>query len=306
MFEDLRNRPDQLIPLVILMGLVLIVLWSYWNTLTWVAGFWEDPLYSHGWLVPLFTLVLLWIRGKPVDPVTLGASWFIGLTFFVVGLGMRLAAWQYGMETLGTISWAFAIPGLFLLVLIFMFRRDQFEPATMDGRWCGLALIGASLGLRLLATHYSMETIDSYSLVPAIAGVFLLVGGWQLIRWAGPPILFLVFMFPLPSVLKTSILGRLQGWATGASTYALQTLGIAAIRDGNRISIGDLELGVVDACAGLRMTTIFFALAVAIALVAKRPWWDRLIILISAIPIALTVNIVRVTVTGMLYMTAGD
>ncbi|MFV2068738.1 MAG: archaeosortase/exosortase family protein, partial [Pirellulales bacterium] len=49
-----------------------------------------------------------------------------------------------------------------------------------------------------------------------------------------------------------------------------------------------------------------FALAVLIALVAKRPWWDRLIILISAIPIALTVNIVRVTVTGMLYMTAGD
>jgi len=246
MLTDLRKRPDQLIPLVTLVGLVLVVIWSYWNTLSWVAGFWEDPLYSHGWLVPLFTLALLWMR------------------------------------------------------------REPFEPGAIGARWCGLALIGASLGLRLWATHNAMETVDSISLVPTIAGVFLLVGGWRLIRWAGPAILFLVFMFPLPIVLRTNILGRLQRVATVASTYALQTLGVPAIRDGNRISIGDLQLGVVDACAGLRMATIFVALCVAIVLIVKRPWWDRLIILLSAIPIALAVNIVRVTVTGLLYMTAGN
>lgn len=246
MFADLRQRPDQWIPLTILIALLAVVIWSYWNTLVWVAGFWEDPLYSHGWLVPLFTLALLWLR------------------------------------------------------------REPFVAASNVARWCGLALIGATLGLRLLATHYAWETIDAFSLVPAIAGVFLLVGGWQLIRWAGPAILFLVFMFPLPIVLRTNILGRLQRVATVASTYALQTLGVPAIRDGNRISIGDLQLGVVDACAGLRMATIFFALAVAIALVVKRPWWDRLIVLLSAIPIALAVNVVRVTVTGLLYKMAGE
>jgi exosortase len=125
-------------------------------------------------------------------------------------------------------------------------------------------------------------------------------------RWAGPAILFLVFMFPLPTILKENILGWLQLKASAASTYLLQTMGIMAYHEGNRISIGDLQLGVVDACAGLRMATIFFALAVAIVLVVERPWWDRLVILLSAIPIALAVNVVRVTVTGILYMLAGD
>jgi len=244
--SSLRDRPDQLYPLATLIVLLLVLIWSYWNTLAWAAGFWDDPLYSHGWLVPIFTVVLLWMR------------------------------------------------------------RQSFDTATSVSRWCGLALLGAALGLRLVATHYSLVVVDAFSFVPCVAGLFLLVGGWRLIRWAGPAIIFLVFMFPLPSVLKSNILGRLQDVATRCSTYVIQTLGIAAHREGNVIFIGDLQLGVVDACSGLRMATIFMALAIAIVLVVERPWWDRLIVLLSAIPIAIIVNIVRVTVTGMLYKAAGD
>ncbi|OHB75320.1 MAG: hypothetical protein A2W31_02515 [Planctomycetes bacterium RBG_16_64_10] len=245
-YGELRRRPDQLRPLLLLIGLVLVLCWSYWNALTWVAGFWDDPLYSHGYLVPLFTLVLLWMR------------------------------------------------------------REPFAPVTAAARWYGLGLLALGLGARMVAAHFSFIVVDAITLVPSLLGVFLLVGGWHLIRWAGPAILFLVFMFPLPNVLRDSILGNLQLLATAASTYVMQTLGIPAYREGNRIAIGDLQLGVVDACSGLRMATIFFALAVAIVLVVKRPWWDRLVILLSAIPIALAVNVVRVTVTGILYMLAED
>ena len=64
-------------------------------------------------------------------------------------------------------------------------------------------------------------------------------------------------------------------------------------------------MGVVEACSGLRMLTIFLALAVAITLVTERPLWERCVIVLSAIPIALTANIVRITVTGILYLTVG-
>jgi exosortase/archaeosortase family protein len=53
------------------------------------------------------------------------------------------------------------------------------------------------------------------------------------------------------------------------------------------------------------MLTIFLALAVAITLVTSRPWWERLIIVASAVPIALLVNIIRITVTGILHLTVG-
>ena len=82
--------------------------------------------------------------------------------------------------------------------------------------------------------------------VPCVAGIVLVVGGWPLFRWAGPAVLFLIFMFPLPWSWEKAVLSPLQSLATQASTYALQTLGIAAHNEGNRICIEDLNLGVVD------------------------------------------------------------
>jgi len=64
-------------------------------------------------------------------------------------------------------------------------------------------------------------------------------------------------------------------------------------------------MGVVEACSGLRMLTIFGALAVAITLVTDRPMWERFVIAFSAIPIALLVNTIRITVTGILHLTVG-
>jgi len=104
------------------------------------------------------------------------------------------------------------------------------------------------------------------------------------------------------------VLGRLQRMASISSTVVLQTLGVSAFRQGNLISIPGMStpLTVADACSGLRMATIFGALAVAMGVVIERPWWDKFVILLSAIPIALIVNIVRITATGLLYMAAGQ
>ena len=72
-------------------------------------------------------------------------------------------------------------------------------------------------------------------------------------------------------------------------------MGVAAFRQGNLISVPGADLNIADACSGLRMLTIFLALAVAMVFLVERPWWDKLIILLSAVPIALIVNIIRIT-----------
>jgi exosortase len=82
----------------------------------------------------------------------------------------------------------------------------------------------------------------------------------------------------------------------------MQTFGIEVYHDGNVIHLEQMDMNVVDACSGLRMLTIFLALSVAIAMiVTTRPWWERLIIVVSAVPVALLVNVIRITITGMLY-----
>lgn len=185
-------------------------------------------------------------------------------------------------------------------------RRQAVLPATTRERLAGLAILAASLAVRLVAAWYRIVTIDMYTLVPALVGVVLLIGGLPMLCWAGPPVAFLIFMYPLPDEATRYLLGPLQTVATIASTYLLQVLGFEAFREGNQIVLGDSRLGVVDACSGLRMLTIFVALTVGWVLVDRTAWWERLAIVASAVPIALAVNVVRITATGMMVTVNED
>jgi exosortase len=239
------NDPSQRVPMITLAVLTALLVLAYLDMFALTSASWEDPLYSHGYIVPLFALGLLWMRWQPFRPVPAGE------------------------------------------------------------RWLGLAILVGALSIRLFAVQANMNPLDRYSFLVAISGLFLMVGGWHTLRWAGPAIGFLFFMYPLPSILEQGVLWRLQTVASMASTFLLQTMGVAAFRQGNLITISGMDLFVADACSGLRMVTIFSALAVAMIFLIERPWWDKFMIILSAIPIALIVNIIRITVTGLLYLAVG-
>ena len=61
-------------------------------------------------------------------------------------------------------------------------------------------------------------------------------------------------------------------------------------------------LDVADACSGMRLVMAFVALGVAMAYLLLRPIWQRLVLLASTLPIAILCNIVRVTITGFIYI----
>jgi exosortase len=98
----------------------------------------------------------------------------------------------------------------------------------------------------------------------------------------------------------------LQQVATRASSYALVTLGLPAIAEGSVIILNDVEIGVVGACSGLRMLVVFFAIATGVALLIRRAWWERLVLVASAIPIAIAANVARIVVTGLLYQVVSN
>src|SRR5262249_17465649 len=153
---------------------------------------------------------------------------------------------------------------------------------------------GAGIGLRLVGVKYNFAYLEPLSLLPCLASLCLLLGGVTALRWSWPAIAFLFFMIPLPHNLSLSLAGPLQRIATEASTFALQVLGRPALAEGNVILLNDVELNIVEACSGLRMLVIFFALATAVVLVIQRPLWEKLLIVGSAVPIALATNILRI------------
>jgi exosortase len=222
------------------------LLWAHWPALGEMVGRWgHDSRYSHGYLVPLFALFLLWSRRG------------------------RLAAG----------------PG---------------RPS-----WWGLAGLAGGLALHFAGTYLYFDWLAGVALLPCLAGACLLLGGRPALRWAWPAIAFLVFMVPLPFRVETALAHPLQRVATLVSTYALQTFGFVAFAEGNVIRMGTVRLGVVEACSGLSMLLIFFAVSTAVAVLVPR-LLDKALLFASAVPIALAANITRITVTGVLHKTVGS
>jgi exosortase len=222
-------------------------LWAYWTTLLETAERWfEQPEYSHGYLVPLFSLYLLWRR------------------------------------------------------------RSKLSGAPLSPSWWGIAVLVAGIACRAGGVRYFYGYFDAVSLLICLAGMALVVGGRNMLRWSWPAILFLGFMVPLPYRLHIALSGQLQDIATNVSTYLLQTLGVPAVAEGRIILINDTKVGVVEACNGLGMLFTFLAIATAVAMLLKDGWVRKAFVIVSAAPIAVLANVIRITVTCVLYDASFD
>jgi exosortase len=230
---------------------------------------------------------------------------------FLAGLGATV--WAF-WTTLGEVAqrWAhdpqyshgYLVPGFAVLLLALRWRRLDRTAAAPS--WWGLPVLLAAVAARLVGTRFSLDWLESVALLPCAAGVCLASGGRAAWRWAWPAVLFLFFMIPLPHRVAVAAAEPLQHLATVASCYALQTLSLPAVPEGNVILLNDARIGIVEACSGLRMLVVFFALSTGVALVIRRPLWERLVLVGSAVPIALFSNLVRITATGVLHETAGS
>jgi exosortase len=227
------------------------------------------------------------------------------LAAFLWAFTSTLADLAQAWQTNDQYSHGFLVPG-FAVVLLWL-RRDKLDrAAARPGLAIGSLLLALGLGLRLAGVYWYYLWFDTIAIVPCVAGLFWLLGGWAAWRWAWPAILYLVFMIPLPYRLSTALSAPLQSLATTTSTFLMQTIGLPALSEGNVINLNEARLNVIEACSGLRMLVVFVALSVAMALLTRRPLLDKLILLVSAFPIAVVSNITRITATGILHETTNS
>jgi exosortase len=158
----------------------------------------------------------------------------------------------------------------------------------------------------LLALRYELyernEQWVEAATIPLIVGsTVLAIGGAGLLRWALPGLLYLSFILPLPPSFDSMLSGPLQTVATLGAVSVLQAVGTPVLADGNIIVIGTQQLEVAEACRGLSMLLAFAALITAMVILVKRPLWERAVLLVSIIPIALLCNITRIAATAIVY-----
>lgn len=188
----------------------------------------------------------------------------------------------------------------FALVLLWA-RRDLISGVGTPSVAWALACFVVAGAMKWAGGYYLIRHLDGLSIVPCLCGVALLLGGWKALRWAWPSIVYLLFMLPLPGFAAVAFSRVLQRIGTIASTYVIQTIGIPAVSQGNVISLENTQIGVVDACSGLRMIMLFAAVCTGAAFLSRRGTIFRVALIVSAVPIAILANIARITVTAVLY-----
>jgi exosortase len=118
---------------------------------------------------------------------------------------------------------------------------------------------------------------------------------------AWPAIAFLVFLLPLPQLLDRAAAAPLQSLATDGSVALLKLSGLWVVAEGNVIYVGKQPLEVATACNGLSMLMCLSATVAAAVALVPMAGWLRAILLISAPPIALACNILRIAATAWCY-----
>jgi len=193
-----------------------------------------------------------------------------------------------------------------LIALFLVWReRKTLRKCMLRPCWLGIALLILAQAARFYGLLFMYESGVRYSMVLTLAGLVLMVAGWQVFRNVSWILLFLFLMFPLPGRIHNLINGPLQKMSTTGSVFILEAFGVRVRQQGNIVMLNEnTPMAVVEACSGLRMLIAFVIVAAFIAYMVNRSRRRKAVLLLSSIPVAVMCNILRLCVTAVLFLLA--
>jgi exosortase len=246
-----------------------------------------------------------WAEVSPEAWIRIAVLAGLFVWFFADDLWGILHRWIYD----STWSHGFLIPAFSLYFL--HRKKDEILSQSFSPNWtAGLILFVLCLAAYPLnVVQFKFAYGRAVLMVMTLASIVFFLGGARLIKYTWLPVAYLFFAVPLPERLYAQITIPLRKMAAEVSVVVLNLIpDLQATASGVVIDVlykGKVlepALDVAEACSGMRLLMAFVALGVAMAYLHDRPVWQRLVLLASTIPIALLCNVIRVTVTGLIYI----
>jgi exosortase len=233
-----------------------------------------------------------------------------GLGFGMILAGMALLYAPvmkylvYDWIHLPDFSHGFIIP---LISLYFLYgKREALFSARINGAWSGLGWMVLGIFLLLLGNLATEYFIMRVSLLVMLGGLILFFFGKETLKIVSFPLFYLIFMIPIPSIILDRVTFPLQLFASKMASESLQLIGIPVLREGNIIQLANTTLEVAEACSGIRSLISLLALSIAFAYLSQQGMVNRILLVISTLPIAILANVMRVSGTGILAHYYGD
>ena len=179
-------------------------------------------------------------------------------------------------------------------------RWEQLQKLPPQPHLLGIPLLMLGVAILVIGSVGAELFAQRLSFIVVIAGLALLIFGKRILMTLSLPLVFLLFMIPLPAIVVNTIAFPLQIFAAQTASFCLFNLGIPVLREGNLISLAGSTLEVAEACSGLRSLVALLALGTVYGYFSQRQMWKRWALVLLSIPIAILANAFRVTGTGLL------
>jgi len=157
--------------------------------------------------------------------------------------------------------------------------------------WALFQLLGGVIGAEIFLARTSFVIL--------LGGIILFLLGWKWLKAVAFPWLFLLTGIPLPAIIFNEIAFPLQLLASSVATALLRACNVPLLREGNVITLASIQLEVAEACSGIRSLVTLITLALVYGYFMEKNLTRRVIIVLSAIPIAIVANAFRIFGTGI-------
>jgi len=193
------------------------------------------------------------------------------------------------------------------LFLMWRSRRALTAPAEHPQSASGGIVLAVGLLSYLLGRSQDIPILEVGSQIPVMMGVLLIASGWRALHDAWFPVLFLLFMVPLPGILVDSLTLPLKHSVSVVAEQLLYGAGYPVARNGVVLTVGPYELLVADACSGLHSLFSLSALGLLyLHLVRHTSWIRNAVLALGILPIGFTANLLRVLVLVLITYHLGD
>ena len=201
-------------------------------------------------------------------------------------------------------------PIIFGLALWLIYRKwPEMLEATTPPRasWTGWPILAIGLLTHMLGRSQKILMLEVLSIILVMMSVLLIKRGGRSMRVLWFPFFFMIFMVPLPSEFVAAVTMPMKMAVSWATEHVLFAFGYPISRSGVILQIGQYQLLVADACAGLQTLLTLEALGLFYLNLMRHPSAFRNVgLALFIIPISFSANVIRVMVLTLITYYYGD
>ncbi len=179
--------------------------------------------------------------------------------------------------------------------------REKLRASTAGGSLWAVAIVLAGWGFWAFGYIKGMQVFWHFGAILLAVGAFSAVVGVRVLRDAWPAFVVLIFLLPVPAIIRQPVAMVLQNASAQLTQHAMMLLGQEIERSGNVLIINGQEVGIAEACNGMRMVTMLVLIGYTFVFVHPLRAWVRVLLVALAVPLAIVCNLIRLVPTVYAY-----